>query len=548
MKSRRADIRTIWVFAVVAVLVLVIVLSGVWKKFEFFTTLVSFLGFEKGVPSGASMIGLNLDKGDLEYFTGEKWVKIKSDADFVLDVYQFNPNEVKNQILQFYRNTPRKPETFSIDVNLWRYWDVGFSQEVGKAKISSLTKNGFAGPTLGESAHLSYTDSLDYEGISSLSSVESHNFYNVLKIESDSQKLEKIIYWRDSIFAGKSCEKFLPLKIIFKNSQLSPPLVNEDSKYLVRKIDEYIFVDLSKPVESGTEEKYGDGCFKIESFKDIDRSNLINTATVQIKFIEDGTNSKIWWIIPQGKSLLAWYYESSKTDWNKQIMNPSKYLRSSEDGKIPLKYHLDKEDDFYAGLAELAVVRSSGNVAALNNKVEAYDVHVYVENKEINLDRVLVKNINAIFDKNTERGLNNDFFVSDNFVYAILDEYNTHLKSPPIPISNYRADMPEYFFVLENDNLILMNNYKVKQNVKIFDSKVILGTRQVGEVSLEGIISIRYGFGLDAVFEGNAPALDFMHGKNIFDFSYSPADVYVYPNGFKKINRADISHKTLRAT
>jgi hypothetical protein len=439
--NKKADVRNIWVFAVVGALVLVVILSGVWKRFDFFITIASFLGFDSGAPpAGTSIIGVNMEKGDLRYFTGEKWVKIDENAKaYLLDIYEFNPAEIKKSIKSFYRDTKRKPETFSISVNNWRYWNIRFSTDgYGKATISTETKKGFAGPLSTEKADLGYADVLDFKGYSYASRVGSYfPFFLDFEAEKNSDLLSKVVVWRDSILQGNSCEKFLELNVKLKDVQLAPP--QNKPKYTVRKIDQYIFIDLNEPVFIGTVEKYlNSDCFKVDSYKDFDRSSWKNDATVQINFIENdaflgaGTPSKILWSPLSHTSFFEWSYQSEKTNDKKvSLIDKSKpALFASGTKRPPSKYHLDYEKDFYKGLIELVATRTKNKLAAFNHAEEAYDIHVFVKSgtqvTEVTLDDILVTNTKPIVD--TPRGLNNDPVVSDKFVYAVLDEYNKYLN------------------------------------------------------------------------------------------------------------------------
>ncbi len=586
MNFRKADTRTLWVFAIIAVFILVIILTGTWKRFAFFITFANFFGFEDAPPIGTSIIGVNMESDDLRFFTGEKWVKIKNDPEFVLDVYKFKPDEIKKELLKFYRDTPRKPEIFSIDVNRWSYWeakvdpsrirvyegnDQHFKEEYF-VRIDNKIKNGYEGPSeaifgLGNANSLKEAFTETNKDMRQFDD----NFLNLYY----SEPLLKVIGWKESILEGGSCEKFAPLKLKFETSPLS---FKQDSNnpenyfYKVQKIEEYLFVDLSKPVEAGQEEKYKDDCLKTEFNGDTNRPGVMNPAEIKIEFVDEtglqDIDTRITWTkFREGDSFSWGYsfkdYEQTSLSGIKIIDSPTLSLQDDTSGSVSssgykgppkiFKIPGHKVYDFYEGFSFLTRHSSSNKPAPFNKKnQEANEIHAFInptgespsKYQEINLDNVLVTNTEPFFD--TSRGLNNDLFVINRFVFTILDEYNKHLKSPVIFTPPYYPDMSEYFFVLEDRALVLMDNREVKQNVKIFANNIFLGSQFVGEVSLEGVISINYGWDNSAVLQGNSPALDFMNGKNVFDFSYS--ETKVYPKIFKKLGRADIPSSTLRTS
>ncbi len=544
MKFRKADVRTIWVFAVIAVVVLVIVLTGVWKRLEFFTTLVSFLGFETDVSSGASIVGLNLAKGDLEYFTGEKWTKIKdSDGEFVLDVYKFKLDELKSSLSNFYLNTARKPETFSVDVNHWKYWTANFVD--GKAVISSRTKKGFVGPSV-EMANLGYTDNLDYAGISYVAT-GGYLSSQFLELESNPQRLKNIISWRDSILSNGDCEKLIPLNIKFGTSSFSDKQNSDmtETFYKVRKTDEYIFVDLSEQTIAGKEEKYKEGCFKIESYIDINRDNWKNSAIVEIKFVEDNLfpekdNSAIISWKPFGKfSEFSWIYRSSKTQDKEVLMfdnSAGKYWESGNTRGIPKHYQLDFHTDFHKGFVELssACERNNRYMCGWNRPPEAYDIHVYIgEDSSLNE----IKELDRILGSKTKRTLDNNPSVSNRFIYAVLNEYNKYLKSSEISLNS----VSDYIFLFKDGALTLVDKLGVSQNIQVSAGKIIMGTQIIGDINSEGVISINYA--LNIILIEQFPIADLLNSQNLFDLTYEfdPTS----PLGYSKISKESLPSNLL---
>src|SRR3989338_10875466 len=105
MISRFGDTRTIWIYGILAVLVLAGGLQGA-GKINIVTDWARLLpGFNETIPEGTSIVGVNLETNDLMYFTGEKWRKIELDAknpDFVMGSYEFKPDGMKSSLEGFY--------------------------------------------------------------------------------------------------------------------------------------------------------------------------------------------------------------------------------------------------------------------------------------------------------------------------------------------------------------------------------------------------------------------------------------------------------------
>ncbi len=561
MKFKKADTRTLWVFAIVAVFILAIILTGVWKKIGFFITFANFFGFEQIAPPGTSILGVNMDGDDLRFFTGEKWVKIKDDTEFVLDVYKFKPEEIKKALLAFYRDTPRKPEIFSLDVNRWSYWDAKVSssrvtvydEENVYSKdyfveIDNKIKNGYEGPLETEFG-LGHSNALK-EAFTNLNKNRRQfdgNFLNSYY----SQPLSKVISWRDSILEGGSCEKFALLKLKFETSPLS---FKQDSNYPenyfynVQKIEEYLVVDLSKPVEAEKEEKYRDGCFKTEYFKDIDRIDSMNPTEIKIKFV-DKTSSMmndidtiIKWAKFGGRSFFSWGYsvymlEQTTSSSIKSIESTTQSLKdTAEFGDVSeagnrrankLFWIPDgKDEDFYDGLAVLTRQSiSSDKLTPFNRRNdEASEIHVFInptgeipsKYQEINLDNILITNTEPWFD--TSRGFNNNLFAINKFVFTILDEYNKYLKIPGISLTTDLTTLPNYFFLFKDNSLILVDKLGLGQNIEVLSGKIIVGTQILGEINSKEIISINYSPNIISV--GQFPIVDFLNKKNLFDLTY----------------------------
>ena len=312
------DTRTIFVPIILAFIILIAYFTGAFgalNKFIFEAKQLPDFAFANST-SGISLLAVNLkDKGDLQYFTGEKWKTIDSskDYDFTLGSYTFNPLDVKKKFIEFYEGE-RKPSNFKMSVNDWRYWDVfprgTISGESlvsgGKVPIVSRAKNGFVGVELIEFGYLDYNNIFSYDYVSD---------YKPFILQNEfSGNIQTVIAWRDSILEGNACEKFLTLNTYQKVGDANTPVSLVPRKYTVRKIDQYIFVDLDRYVREGAVQNWDKvDCFKVEQYDDnlIDRSSWKNDAVVQFSYTENdwGSDSeKVLWKPNEG-----WVYGSHGT-------------------------------------------------------------------------------------------------------------------------------------------------------------------------------------------------------------------------------------------
>ncbi len=313
---RLGELRTKTIVAFLAFLILAFIVFGVSKRFEFFIFVANLLGFESDeAPPGVGIVGVDLTSGTLKYFTGEKWREIPIDKDFRIAGYLIKPSDVKERFYNFYVKEERRPGTFEIEVNHWRYWDVSSLDiyDWGRVLLISNTKKGYAGQgfyyaigpvysvfsrggKLGEWVHMDYDNSLKYE-------VDAYKF--IFEHEKSSPAFQNVIAWRDQILEGNSCEKFLTLNL--KKDDLDVP-----KKFTVRKLDNYIFVDLERPVLEGRPQEWDNlDCFKISEYKEADTSLWSNDAGVSFyveEKKEDNTWAKIWW-----KPNTGWEYEGVRT-------------------------------------------------------------------------------------------------------------------------------------------------------------------------------------------------------------------------------------------
>ena len=263
-KIGEADVR-ILIVVVIAFFVLFMVFNGFGDKIKQVSLPIKLIpDFNFTSSGGNAMIAIDLTKNeDLQYYNGEKMIKIDSgDGAFTLGSYEFNPDEVKQALGDFYFNTKRKPEQFNLEINGWRYWRV--YQDTSFIIVDPHTKNGFIGSKSTYDGNFAVFDAnIPYN---SLDNSKRGGGSYILWFESfDSYKsspiFSKLITWRDSILEGGKCEKFIPLSLMKDG-------VQETKNYNVRKVDRYLLVDLNDPVYEGKKEDYNDGCSGIENYED----------------------------------------------------------------------------------------------------------------------------------------------------------------------------------------------------------------------------------------------------------------------------------------
>lgn len=245
--------------------------------------LIPVLGLTAPVQ-GNGVVGVNIATGNLEYYTGESFKKFTGQEVALLGGYEFNISDVQEKISDFYFGTTRRPEKLSLSLNSWRYWEATKLPN-DLIKVNSLVKDylirsGQFSPNAveinGEFVNLRNDEfiinSLD-ERSGFRDFVQSQNGqYNPLfaniEVKMYPGKVDEIIAWRDSILQGNKCEKFLTLRLKKENEE-------KDVTYAVRKVDGYLVIDLTKPIDSGNIEKWKDEkCFGVDSYNSNEQVNL----------------------------------------------------------------------------------------------------------------------------------------------------------------------------------------------------------------------------------------------------------------------------------
>lgn len=268
MTNRLGDVRTIWIYGILAVLVLAGGLQGA-GKIDIVTDWARLLpGFNQTIPEGTSIVGVNLATNDLMYFTGEKWRKIdipKDNGGFVMGSYDFKPENMVLALSRFYFLSERRPSKLNLEINEWRYWEVvNGESKFSTVKINPHIKKIFIKnekiPESNEYIDIDYANNRFY-GKYSVSDIYTP-FVAEIEYEKYPEKVAQVLAWRDSILEGEKCEKFLSLKVDEKKQG------EKEKSYTVRKVDNYLFVDLSKPVSEGKDDSYKDGCLGVENYVD----------------------------------------------------------------------------------------------------------------------------------------------------------------------------------------------------------------------------------------------------------------------------------------
>jgi len=398
MKGGRISINKL-ILGIVAVVVLIIVIMGVtgqFNKFSFWANL--FPDFEEEFLEGEAILGYNLPRGELEYYTGTSWKEIDSTKEiFALGDYEFNPKNVRENFREFYFDGKR-PENLLLNVSEFKIWRLHFDHK-RTLEIDEIMKENY----VGDSEYDSIKDDqvrkfsptrflLKYSGVlekyiwqgnvgsSAPIAVEFLNYYSPF--------IEKTIFWRDQFLKGKDCEKFLKLN-----------LSSGETNYFVERIEDYLYVELTEPVYPGTSEKWkNESCF---SFLEIeDTSDWVNPAKVEIEYLEDpfiGFRENVKWV-----------WHPSVDEFGKPAQGGWYYV--SEDS---LRGFL-KIENFYEGLERFSLMVNGGD------NDENIKVYIYEgENKGNSLrftDGIL--NSDGTLEKEIE------------FIDKITTLYNRYLGAP----------------------------------------------------------------------------------------------------------------------
>src|SRR3989344_5948674 len=387
---RKGDVSVSYIIAVVvAVLAVVIGLMSV-GLLKTPILLAKYLpDFKTEAPEGTSIVGVNLKTNELRYFTGERWRTIKDSNDFfVLDKYEFVPNDLKREIEDFYFDTLRKPVRLSIDINHWRMG--GAHLDNRNIAIFFKTKEGFISSGLEEFYSIDYFDNPKFVS-SVIVSRESHIYtphFSDLEIQRK-PIVNDATTWRDSILQGNKCEKFFYFSGLKENKQIS------DNKYTVRKVDNYLFVDLGKPVISGKDEKWAnDDCFGVENYAD-DGARDVAKFSIHVAFYDSTVGRRIAFIYTPGKG-----WASSDSSYTTGILLWKKTVQ---------KYEFPASYSFIDGLYTI--------ISKGHKEISSFEAG-YSESGDGSTTLLKIDKIGADYIKEL-----------DKILYDILDKYNLHVIS-----------------------------------------------------------------------------------------------------------------------
>lgn len=384
--------------------------------------LIPVLGLAETVQ-GNGVLGVNIATGNLEYYTGESFKKFTGQEVALLGGYEFNIKDVQGKISDFYFKTERRPSNFfNIKVNNWRYWTLSlYSLKDIIVKIEAHTIPGFRGPITEQKYGTldGYSNSLKYSYYPYESNdVVVRNGYLSSFIELDSKysgnHMPEAFEWMDSILQGNKCEKFLTLSLKQKDTQ-------KDLTYTVRKVDGYLVIDLTKPVDSGNIEKWkNEKCFEKESYFGYIQTTpktYDNAAKVEFYYTNlDGydlfgqdVDEKLIYSVEKG-----WTYQQSwgidKTDEESISRAPEIYRQLADKNLYDGLILLTKKDGIF----------SQKEVAFNYDSRTGQGVFVNKLPVAINLNGKKWDGLNSKQD---------EILISE-FIYGILDKYNSFAIVP----------------------------------------------------------------------------------------------------------------------
>lgn len=392
---RKGDIH--WSYIIGAVLggvVLFLIFSGAWKTIQPIVFAVELIGFNVSSPQGNGIIGLNLQSGNLEYYDGQEFKKFTNQEVAVLGGYGFNVTDTKNKLNDFYFKTERRPTKLSLEINHWRYWDVSLGNSNKLAFIVNFKNKGSFESLLFNS--LEYAE-LDSNGKPVLfGNYDGSNFpsFGKIEFEENSDKVASLIDWRDSILQGNSCEKFLNLRVKQNGAE-------KELDYTVRKSDNYIVVDLTKPIEFGVDKWSNEKCFNFDSYVDIPVGKLGNSS-VELNYTEyDGTDND---------RKLVW----DGTKWSQTFGGQDEYyIGFSRNGLYDGLVALSKPNGI---LEVLDVIFNYGSKSGQG---------VFIGTSKVPINLYLIGNEKEWNEWKGTQNLNNE--IINDFIYRILDEYSKQL-------------------------------------------------------------------------------------------------------------------------
>mgnify|MGYP001612224803 FL=1 len=421
MTNRLGDVRTIWIYGILAVLVLAGGLQGA-GKIDIVTDWARLLpGFNQTIPEGTSIVGVNLATNDLMYFTGEKWRKIdipKDNGGFVMGSYDFKPENMVLALSRFYFLSERRPSKLNLEINEWRYWEVvNGESKFSTVKINPHIKKIFIKnekiPESNEYIDIDYANNRFY-GKYSVSDIYTP-FVAEIEYEKYPEKVAQVLAWRDSILEGEKCEKFLSLKVDEKKQG------EKEKSYTVRKVDNYLFVDLSKSVYEGKSQEYDKlNCLGIVDYEDKeDRNKWENDADATIKY--SFTYDPFAWV-PFTDEIINEKVRFFAGTWSYSSLKDKDYVQYPSLASNILPYmHLNVDREFYEYIVG-QIIPNLNSISASFNCDDKIIQGFFIKDKKI-----------SNFGKCNEwKNMKQEDI--DKLIYDLLNEYNRYLL-PPAPVN-----------------------------------------------------------------------------------------------------------------
>jgi len=263
-------------FLVKSLLILIVVgavLILMGAKFGYYIDITNLIPTGEKEPT--EILGIDLiDNLNLKYYTGSSW-KLIEDEKYMINNKEIVREDFRDELEKFYLATPRKGKDYVIfeegfrKLQIVEHYGGGLIRFFPKGKYE-IGREVIGKGTPGENERVIY---LDFEQAGVYIRVKEEfgiireegkeffidTFGNIYERESNgdiervsfqsrySDAVTELIKWIDQILEGKDFVLFVTLEINETGEY-------ESRKYTVRKVDQYVFVDLNK-LASG-EEKY----------------------------------------------------------------------------------------------------------------------------------------------------------------------------------------------------------------------------------------------------------------------------------------------------
>lgn len=280
---------------------------------------------------GDELVGIDLGDAflSLKYYTGSSW-KLIEDERYMRNNKEIVRKDVRDELEKFYFNTKRKPENPKWDAPNFKEWTITDPALAVYLYIKENTRPEYVGFDEPKFYSISFIDNRIREGVAGNKSITSPIF-----LDEYEGVINEAIEWRDQILEGREFELFVEL-------QVNETGEYEPRKYTVRRVDQYVFVDLNK-LASGEEKYYTQG---VGGVKKDQNTILINNAEIMISFDFKKGVKGVFWGIPPGPigGVKGWYV----------INEFGSYLPAVALGANEFRMSSEERLDFYLGLQSIA--------------------------------------------------------------------------------------------------------------------------------------------------------------------------------------------------